>query len=309
LAQVCTPGYQEHEVLAAGRALRKIRDSLNLTMRDVENASATVAQRHASQEYLIPPSRLSDIETKGIVPSVFRFYCLAAIYHKPVGELLQLYGIELDGTNADWDASRPASSHLVTLESGRDVCRMPVKLDPGFDVRETSDLGRMVQQWGTIPFTLLSHLASQNYTYAFIGSEDFTMYPILQPGSFVQVDEAKRAVVERHWRSEYERPIYFVETREGFTCSWCSLRLNSLILQPHPLSPTPVRILKHPQEAEVIGQVVGAAMRIGNLRSVEPQESLRFPGPKTDATATPLDSLRAAVGADSRSASRRKTSG
>jgi len=296
-------------VLSSGMALRKIRDSLNLTMRDVENASAIVSQRHSSQEYLIPPSRLSDIETKGVVPSVFRFYCLAAIYHKPVGELLQLYGIELDGTGADWDASRPPSSHLVTLESERDVCRMPVKLDPGFDLRETTDLGRMVQQWGTVPFSLLGHLASQNYTYAFIGSEDFTMYPILQPGSFVQVDEAKRTVVERHWRSEYERPIYFVETREGFSCCWCSVRLNSLVLQPHPLSPTPVRVLKHPQEAEVIGQVVGAAMRIGNLRAAEPPESLRFPGPKPDAVGSALDSLRAAVGLNSRAVSRRKTSG
>jgi transcriptional regulator with XRE-family HTH domain len=301
--------YQEHDVLTAGMALRKFRDALNLTMRDVENASAIVSQRHGSQEYLIPPSRLSDIETKGVVPSVFRFYCLAAIYRKPLGELLQLYGIELDGTSADWDASRPASSHLVTLESGRDLCRMPVKMDPGFDLRETSDLGRMVQQWGTVPFSLLGHLASQNYTYAFIGSEDFTMFPILQPGSFVQVDESKRSVAERQWRSEYERPIYFVETREGFTCSWCSLRLNALILQPHPLSPTPVRVLKHPQEAEVIGQVVGVAMRIGNLRSGELQESLRFPGQKTDVVGSALDSLRATVGLDSHSVSRRKTSG
>jgi len=296
-------------MLSAGMALRKIRDSLGLTMRDVEDASAIVSERHGSQEYLIPPSRLSDIETKGIVPSVFRLYCLAAIYRKPVGELLQLFGIELDETSADWDASRPASSHLVTLESGRDMCRMPVKLDPGFDLRLTTDLGRMVQQWGTVPFSLLGHLASQDYTYAFIGNEDFTMYPILQPGSFVQVDESKRAVVERQWRSEYERPIYFVETREGFTCSWCSLRPGSLVLQPHPLSPAPVRILKHPQEAEVIGQVVGAAMRIGNLRSGELQEPLRFAEPKSDATATPLDSLRAATGSDSHSVSRRKTSG
>jgi len=301
--------YPEHEVLSAGMALRRIRDSLSLTMRDVESASVTVSQRHGSQEYLIPPSRLSDIETKGIVPSVFRFYSLAVIYHKPVGELLQLYGIELDGTSADWDASRPARSHLVTLESAPGLCTMPVKLDPGFDLGETSDLGRMVQQWGTVPFSLLGHLASQNYTYAFIGSQDFTMSPILQPGSFVQVDESKRAVVERHWRSEYERPIYFVETREGFTCSWCSPRPNSLVLQPHPLSPTQVRILKHPQEAEVIGQVVGVAMRIGNLRSGEPQESLRFPEPKRNATGPPLDSLRAAVGLDSLSVSKRKTPG
>jgi transcriptional regulator with XRE-family HTH domain len=280
-------------MLSAGMFLRQIRDSLGLTMRDVENASTIISQQRDSQEYLIPPSRLSDIETKGVVPSVFRFYCLAAIYHRPARELLQVYGIDLDETRADWDASRPAKSHLVTLESEQNVCEMPVKLDPGFDLRETSDLGRMVQQWGTVPFSLLGRLASQKYTYGFIGSEDFTMYPILQPGTFVQVDESKRVVVEQQWRSEYERPIYFVETRDGFTCCWCSFRFNSLVLQPHPLSATPVRVLKHPQEAEIIGQVVGVAMRIGSLRPVDLQAPREFPEPKPSATQSLSDSLKA----------------
>jgi hypothetical protein len=37
---------------------------------------------------------------------------------------------------------------------------------------------------------------------------------------------------------------------------------DDLILQPHPLSPVQVRILRHPQEAEIIGQVVGIAMKL-----------------------------------------------
>ena len=296
-------------MLPAGMLLRKIRDSLGLTMRDVENAGAIISQQRDSQEYLIPPSRLSDIETKGVVPSVFRFYCLAAIYHRPARELLRLYGIDLDEARADWDASRPAKSHLVTLENEQDVCEMPIKLDPGFDLRETSDLGRMVQQWGKVPFSLLGRLASQKYTYGFIGSEDLTMYPILQPGTFVQVDESKRVVTEQQWRSEYERPIYFVETRDGFTCCWCSFRLNSLVLQPHPLSPTPVRVLKHPQEAEVIGQVVGVAMRIGNLRPSDLQEPREFPVPKPSAVLPLSDSLKVAAGLDLYSVAKRKISG
>ena len=296
-------------MLPAGMSLRKIRDSLGLTLRDVENASTIIAQQHGSQEYLIPPSRLSDIETKGVVPSVFRFYCMAAIYHRPARELLQLYGIDLEETRADWDASRPAKSHLVTLESEQDVCEMPVKLDPGFDLRETSDLGRMVQQWGSVPFSLLGRLASREYTYGFIGSEDFTMYPILHPGTFVQVDESKRAVADQPWRSEYERPIYFVETRDGFTCCWCSLRLNSLVLQPHPLSPMPVRVLKHPQEAEVIGQVVGVAMRIGSPRLHDVQEPREFAGLKPSATLPLSDSLKVATGLDLYSVAKRKITG
>ncbi len=296
-------------MLSAGMHLRQIRDSLGLTMRDVENASAIISQQRDSQEYLIPPSRLSDIETKGVIPSVFRFYCLAAIYHRPARELLQLYGIDLDEARADWGASRPPKSHLVALESDQDVCEMPVKLDPGFDLRETSDLGRMVQQWGTVPFSLLGRLASQKYTYGFIGSEDFTMHPILQPGTFVQVDESKRVVIEQQWRSEYERPIYFVETRDGFTCCWCSFRLNSIVLQPHPLSPSQVRVLKHPQEAEVIGQVVGVAMRIGNFRPSELREPREFPGPKPSAALPLSDSLKVAAGLDLYTVAKRKIPG
>jgi transcriptional regulator with XRE-family HTH domain len=296
-------------MLSAGNDLRKIRDRLGLTMRAVERASMLIAERHSSEEYLVPPSRLSDIETKGVVPSIYRFYSLAAIYHKSVGALLQLYGVDLNGISAEWALSQPAQSHVVSLENQPTLCSIPIKMDPGFDLRETTNLGRMVQQWGTVPLSMLSHLASQNYTYAYIGSEDFTMYPILPPGSFVQVDESKGRVMEKQWRSEYERPIYFVETRDGFTCCWCSFRINSLILQPHPLSPTPVRVLKHPQEAEVIGQVVGVAMRIGDLVAAEFQEARELSAPKSDVVQSSPGSLKAADGTDLPSIATRKKLG
>jgi transcriptional regulator with XRE-family HTH domain len=297
-------------MLSAGIDLRKIRDRLGLTMRDVENASQLISERHGSEEYLIPPSRLSDIETKGVVPSVYRLYSLAAIYRKPFRRLLRLYGIDLDAISTEWSDSQPANSHVVSIEREQDALSIPVKLDPGFDLNTTSDLGRMVQQWGTVPLSMLSHLAAQDYTYAFIGLEDFTMYPILQPGSFVQVDESRTRVVDRQWRSEYERPIYFVETRDGFTCCWCSFRLNSLVLQPHPLSPTPVRILKPPQEAEVIGQVVGVAMRIGDpAASADFEEPREFPQPKPGGVLSPSNSLKAVNGTDLRPISSRKKLG
>jgi hypothetical protein len=103
------------------------------------------------------------------------------------------------------------------------------------------------------------------------------MYPILPPGSFIQVDESKNKVVEGSWRSEYERPIYFVETRDGHTCCWCSMRREEIILQPHPLSPVPVRILRHPQEAEVLGQVVGVAMKLTEWHALDSSPGSKAP--------------------------------
>jgi hypothetical protein len=57
--------------LNGGQRLRALRETLGYRMRDVELASNQIAQRFASEEFAIPPSRLSDIETKGIIPSIF----------------------------------------------------------------------------------------------------------------------------------------------------------------------------------------------------------------------------------------------
>jgi hypothetical protein len=207
---------------------------------------------------------LSDIETKGIIPSIFRLYSFAAIYRREYRELLSFYGLELDGISADISFGHPQKSHLSEALSNVTQVRIPTRLDPGFSLQKTTDLRRVIEQWGTVPMAYLALFADDRYTYGYIGSEDFTMYPILPPGSFVQVDEAKNKVGEGTWRSEYERPIYFVEMRDGFTCCWCSVKRDSIVLQPHPLSPVSVRVLKYPQEAEVLGQVIGIAMRLGD---------------------------------------------
>ncbi len=250
--------------LTGGQRLRALRENLGYRMRDVEVASNQIAQRFQSDEFAIPPSRLSDIETKGIIPSIFRLYSFAAIYRREYRELLSFYGLELDGISADIGFGQPQKSHVSEALSNVRGVWMPTKLDPGFSLQKTTDLRRAIEQWGTVPMAYLEMLADDRYAYGYIGSEDFTMYPILPPGSFVQVDETRNKVEEGTWRSEYERPIYFVEMRDGYTCCWCSTKRDSIVLQPHPLSGVEVRVLKYPQEAEILGQVVGAAMRLAD---------------------------------------------
>jgi hypothetical protein len=164
--------------------------------------------------------------------------------------------------------------------NGLSSVQVPVRLDPAFDDRRTTNLGRMVEQWGLVPISYLAQFANSDFTYGYVGTQDFTMYPILPPGSFIQVDESRNRVVEGSWRSEYERPIYFVETRDGHTCCWCSMRREEIILQPHPLSPVPVRILRHPQEAEVLGQVVGVAMKLTEWHALDASPGSTSPGSK-----------------------------
>jgi hypothetical protein len=244
----------------------------------VELASSSLAEARGIDEFVINPSRLSDIETKGVVPSIYRIYVLSVIYRADFTELLKLYGVDLGTTAADFAICHPAKTHRLEIAAGQGTVHVPVKLDPGFDQRDTVNFGRMIENWGTLPLRFVEGLSRQKYTYGFIGMEDLTMYPLLLPGCFIQIDEARNRVEDGKWRSEYERPVYFIETRDGYVCSWCSVRKNEIVLQPHPLSPVQPRILKHPQEAEVIGQVVGVAMRLDGWYSSAARERQQSPG-------------------------------
>jgi hypothetical protein len=131
------------------------------------------------------------------------------------------------------------------------------------------NLGRMIQSWGIVPLQFLPRLQRTPHTYAFLGTEDLTMYPLLMPGSFLQVDESRTQILREGWRSEYERPIYFVEAREEFLCSWCNItESDQLVIQPHPLSPATPRVFRYRQDVDVIGQVVGVAMRLTDWKPI-----------------------------------------
>lgn len=254
----------------AGQQLRHLREGLGLTLRDVETASAEIAARHANQEFFIPFSRLSEIETKGLLPSIFRIYTLAAIYRFDYRKICGWYDVRLDAVAEDSNVAQIPNTHRFGSIPHPDSLELPVAIDPGFDVRRTMHLSRMIQRWGVVPLQFLSGFKRGCNTYAFLGMEDFTMYPLLMPGSFLQVDEKKTEIVNEGWRSEYERPIYFVETREEFVCSWCNLTDGKqLVLQPHPLSPVAPRVVRYLEEAEVLGQVVGVAMRLNQWKPAD----------------------------------------
>lgn len=247
---------------SGGQQLKRIREDLKLSMRDVETAAAQIAARFQNPEFSCPISRISDIETKGVVPSLFRLFSFAVIYGKDHRELCALYGVNWDDVGSARECVQICKTHRFDTARNVQQVRIPTALDPGFDLRKTTNLARMVQSWGVVPASLLSELSTSGHTYAFVGTEDFTMYPLLVPGSFLQVDEKRRHVFNEGWKSEYERPIYFIETREEFICAWCNLSHGQLITQPHPLSPEVPRVFRHPQQAEVVGQVVGVAMRL-----------------------------------------------
>lgn len=247
----------------AGRRLKTARERLNLRYRDVEQASQRIAERNKSDEFTIALSRLADIENKGTVPSIYRMYSLCAIYRLNMLEVMEWYGVDVSQLPTDAASIGLEMTHVIGFSSNEHgVIQVPLSLDPGLDPTKTTFLTRMIQRWGTLPLMLLNGLDLRNHRYAFIGTEDWSMYPLLQPGALVMIDDTKRRIVTSGWTNELERPIYFLEQREGYACGWCSLRDGQLVVLPHPASSCDARVYAYPSEIEVIGQVAGVAMRL-----------------------------------------------
>lgn len=248
----------------AGQKLRQIRERLNLTLRAVEEASLEIADAERHSDYVVSIGRLNQIENDGSLPSIFKLYSLAVIYQMSLEEVVALYGINLRKMDEHRLKAAHTRTQTISVEVGdpNRPIRFPVRFDPGFRPEKTSFFSRLVEAWGEIPVGLLTALDLKKFRYGYIGLEDRMMAPLLRPGSMVQIDESRRRVQNQGWLTEFDRPIYFLELRYSYECCWCHQRGRELTLIPYSLSPCGPRTIRIPDEGEVLGQVVGVAMRI-----------------------------------------------
>lgn len=256
----------------AGQKLRRVRERLNLRVRDVEEASQKIADEYGNDEFTVLINRISEIENRGLVPSIYKLYSLCAIYRIDYREVLEWYGISLSSLPSDALLIQIPQTHPVGFRpDDRGDVLLPLSLDPGIDLRRTTYLSRMIQRWGKLPLLLIERLQLKEHRYAYIGTEDLFMYPLLQPGSLVMIDDTQRRIVNSGWTNEFERPIYFLEHRQGYVCAWCSMSENRLILQPHPASECTPQVFQYPDEIDVVGQLTGVAMPLEPVRKRRPR--------------------------------------
>jgi len=250
--------------LRPGEQLKEVRIHLGITTREVEEHSRKIAEAEGNEEFYISNAWLTQIENKQSIPSIYKLYSLSTIYRIKFADLLKLFGVDLEKISKYQLATPLQKTHLTTLEvyDGDRAVTFPVRFDRGFSPEKTNLLSRMVEIWGEVPISLIQHLDIKHSQYGYIGLQDYTLYPLLRPGSFVQIDDRLNRVQTFGWRTEFDRPIYFVELRDGYACSWCELQGNQLTLLPHPLSPCSTRQFVHTMEAEIVGRVTAVAMRI-----------------------------------------------
>jgi transcriptional regulator with XRE-family HTH domain len=81
------------ESAKAGQNVRARRLRLGLTLGDVQRASLSLARELGNPAFILPASRLQQIEARDFVPSIHRLYTLSRVYKCRLRELLSWYGI------------------------------------------------------------------------------------------------------------------------------------------------------------------------------------------------------------------------
>jgi len=257
----------------AGKQLRAERERLRLSTREVEKLSEAIAAQKHSQDFYLSHAWLTDVENGKFKPNLFKAFTLCVIYKLDLDRIADFYGIPYRDLGKEQQTVTLPRTHLMgrPIERADATLTAPLTLQDRIRLQETNLVSQMFSTWGEVPITLLQQLDLRHSVYGYIGIEDYTLYPLIRPGSFVQIDPQQRKVQSGKWQNDFDRPIYFVELRDSYVCSWCELYGSHLILIPSAQSNGQARHLRYPGDAEIVGRVTAVTTRITDDRSSVPR--------------------------------------
>jgi transcriptional regulator with XRE-family HTH domain len=240
--------------LPVGQRLKALRTNRHVTIREVEQASRRIAEAKRDTRFFISNGWLAQLEKGVSEPGICKLFSLSVIYRVKFFELIRLYDVDIDEIEKLEPVANPHMTQLVSAEtkndfllslSGSSLRQRRTSLMPGAALPDRTAFVS-ARDRGTTPTT-----------YGYIGLNDFTMYPLIRPGSLVRIDTGQHELQSVVWHNEYERPIYFIELRGAHACGWCELHGNDLLIVPHHSSPESIRSFTYPKDAEIVGQVIG----------------------------------------------------
>jgi transcriptional regulator with XRE-family HTH domain len=267
-----------------GDFLKSARIRAGLSTREVERHTRSISRLTANPESIVSNSWVTKIENDAVSPSIHKLYSLAIVYSLSLASVLRIYGLDLDRMREIAASLQLPRTRLVDtfVYDPEQTVPLPTKLRSHVSLESTTLISQIVDTWGDIPIALVAEVLGGRGSRplcGFIGLKDYSMWPLLRPGSFVIVDIDQRKVVSTDsWPTEHHRPIYFLEMRDGYACGWVQLKHGMLELIPHPLSGCPVREWPYPREVEILGRVKAMATDLLHVGTVPPRRTRKAGG-------------------------------
>jgi transcriptional regulator with XRE-family HTH domain len=207
-----------------GLRLRTIRRQWQLSLREVEERSLRFAQQQGNQSYQVSASWLDRLEREEHELTVNKLIVLADIYNLPTEQLLRsIYPGDAQPLSLR-QLSSPNATMLLT--------EGPLEEQAKYLLPDTIGLDLPPDETRLLASENSSSLAP--YRRGIIGKRDRTLDPMIPAGSIVQIDTQKRAISSRRdWTHEFQRPVYFLITRDAYVCGWCELGQGFRLVDAH----------------------------------------------------------------------------
>ena len=251
-----------------GKRLRAERERLGLSLRDVETLSHGIADKLQNSDYSIAHTSLADIENGKWPPTLHRLYTLSVIYGRDYDRLATLCGVPVGEVLTEHRKLGLPRTYMIgpAPETSKVTIASAVELREKLRAERTNLLPKLLGVWDEVPL-VLQLMDGSNPLYGYIGMDDYTLYPVIRPGAFVRIDPRQKKIPSVNWHSD-DRPIFFIELRERYVCTWCEMHDGRLILIPTRQSERRAQHVRYPAEATIIGRVTGVTMDL-----VEPSEA------------------------------------
>jgi len=236
-----------------GGKLRATRMSWKLTLREVEERSVRLARQWENPAYRISASWLDRVERENRGLSAPKFIVLASIYSLSAEQMLALVPLTVTAPGPLEEVSVPNATLLVDG---------PLEDHAKFWLPDT--LVNDPPPKATTLLPPLEGMLPMSYRRGIIGRDDRTLEPMIPPGSILLIDTQKKSIASRRqWNHEFDRPIYFLLTRDGYVSGFCELDKEGewLTVIPHALSFEQNRRWRYRKEIEVVGTIVGVFVR------------------------------------------------
>src|SRR4029077_19182382 len=120
-------------------------------------------------------------------------------------EVLGWYGVPLELLPSESLQSPLNETHAADFGNPTKFT-LPQPPNSEIDLNSTTFLSHVIRRWGKTGLSLLNGLDLRQHRYGFIGLEDWSMYPVLRPGSLVLIDESRRRIAIDGWTNEMDRP-------------------------------------------------------------------------------------------------------
>jgi hypothetical protein len=239
----------------AGRRLRAERERLRLSTRDVERMSQAIALKRNDSDYYISHTWVADVDS------------LSLIYQRSLDEILAFFGLDVRQVGQEQGLVDLPHTCLVPSPAidANETITAPLGLRDKVGLEQTNLVSRMFERWGEIPIGLLQKADWRTSLYGYIGLQDYTLYPHIRPGALVQIDP-RQTKIKKDWQNEFDRPIYFIDLRDTYMCSWCEVDGTQLVLIPSPQSRRPSKRVRYPGDADVVGRVTVVTMPLAEIR-------------------------------------------